>query len=104
VGAEINLFVSERTARVAAREKAASKAYLEKAAAEPGAVKTDSGLIYREVKAGSGAAPSATDTVTVNYRGTLVNGTEFDSSYSRKNPRASLSTESSPAGPKAYRR
>jgi FKBP-type peptidyl-prolyl cis-trans isomerase FkpA len=83
---KINLFVSERTARVAAREKAASKAYLEKAAAEPGAVKTDSGLIYREVKAGSGAAPSATDTVTVNYRGTLVNGTEFDSSYSRKEP------------------
>jgi FKBP-type peptidyl-prolyl cis-trans isomerase FkpA len=82
----IGQFGAERAARVAGREKAASKVYLEKAAAEPGAVKLDSGLIYRETKAGSGAAPSASDTVTVNYRGTLVNGTEFDSSYRRNQP------------------
>ena len=59
------------------------KAYLEKAAAEPGAQKTASGLVYRDVTAGSGASPKATDTVKVHYRGTLTNGTEFDSSYKR---------------------
>jgi FKBP-type peptidyl-prolyl cis-trans isomerase FkpA len=62
------------------------KAYLEKAAAEPGAVKTASGLVYRELRAGSGGSPTARDAVTVNYRGTLVDGTEFDSSYKRNEP------------------
>ena len=68
------------------REKAASASYLTKATAEPGAVKTDSGLIYRELRAGTGPSPKATDTVKVNYRGTLTNGTEFDSSYKRNEP------------------
>jgi FKBP-type peptidyl-prolyl cis-trans isomerase FkpA len=63
-----------------------SKAWLDKAAAEPGAVKTASGLIYRELRPGNGALPKATDVVTVNYRGTLVDGTEFDSSYKRNEP------------------
>jgi len=54
--------------------------YLEKAAAEPGAKKTASGLIYRELKPGMGASPKATDTVKVHYRGTLTNGKQFDSS------------------------
>jgi FKBP-type peptidyl-prolyl cis-trans isomerase FkpA len=63
-----------------------SQTYLDKAAAQPGAVKTASGLIYRELKAGSGASPRASDTVKVNYRGTLENGTEFDSSYKRNAP------------------
>jgi len=49
-------------------------------------VKTASGLIYTELKSGSGPSPSATDTVKVNYRGTLANGTEFDSSYKRGQP------------------
>jgi FKBP-type peptidyl-prolyl cis-trans isomerase FkpA len=62
------------------------KAYLDKAAAQPGAVRTASGLVYRELRAGSGASPNASDTVTVNYRGTLVDGTEFDSSYKRNEP------------------
>jgi len=56
------------------------------AAAETGAVKTESGLIYREIQPGTGDSPQPTDTVKVNYRGTLVNGTEFDSSYKRKEP------------------
>jgi FKBP-type peptidyl-prolyl cis-trans isomerase FkpA len=59
------------------------KSYLDKAAAQPGAIKTDSGLVYRELRPGSGGYPKASDTVTVNYRGTLVDGTEFDSSYKR---------------------
>lgn len=79
-GPKINGLAQSRAAAVAAKEKIASKAYLEKAATEPGAVKTASGLIYREVKAGTGPSPKATDTVKVGYRGTLTNGTEFDKS------------------------
>jgi len=63
-----------------------SKAALDKAAAEPGAIRTPSGLVYRELRAGTGASPKPTDGVTVNYRGTLTNGTEFDSSYKRNEP------------------
>jgi FKBP-type peptidyl-prolyl cis-trans isomerase FkpA len=62
------------------------KAALDKAAAEPGAIRTPSGLVYRELRAGTGASPKATDSVKVNYRGTLTNGTEFDSSYKRNEP------------------
>jgi len=58
-----------------------AQAYLDKAAAEPGAQKTASGLIYRELKPGTGASPKASDTVKVHYRGTLIDGKEFDSSY-----------------------
>ena len=75
-----------RSGRVAERQKTVSKAYCAKAATEPGAIKTDSGLIYRDVKAGTGPSPKATDTVKVHYRGTLVDGTEFDSSYKRNQP------------------
>jgi FKBP-type peptidyl-prolyl cis-trans isomerase FkpA len=56
------------------------------AAKEPGAVKTDSGLVYRMLKEGKGASPGAADTVRVHYRGTFTNGKEFDSSYSRGQP------------------
>jgi len=47
---------------------------------------TDSGLQYQVVVMGDGAKPAATDTVTVHYRGMLLNGEEFDSSYSRNEP------------------
>jgi FKBP-type peptidyl-prolyl cis-trans isomerase FkpA len=49
-------------------------------------VKTTSGLVYREMVAGSGASPLVTDRVRVHYRGTLINGKEFDSSYARNEP------------------
>jgi len=61
-------------------------AFLDKAAAEPGATRTASGLVYRELKPGTGPSPAATDMVTVQYRGTLIDGTEFDSSYKRNEP------------------
>jgi FKBP-type peptidyl-prolyl cis-trans isomerase FkpA len=74
------------------RSKAAGKAYLDKAAAQPGAMRLPSGVIYREERAGTGASPKATDTVSVNYRGTFTNGTEFDSSYKTGRPFPTLLT------------
>lgn len=56
------------------------------AAKEPGAAVMPSGLVYRSLKDGTGASPAATDTVKVHYRGTLPDGKEFDSSYSRGQP------------------
>ena len=85
-GPKIQPLAQARAARVTEREKAGGKAYIEKAAAEPGALKTESGVVYRELRAGTGLSPKATDTVKVNYRGTLINGTEFDSSYARNEP------------------
>jgi FKBP-type peptidyl-prolyl cis-trans isomerase FkpA len=60
--------------------------YLEKAAAAPGAIRTASGLVYRELRAGTGTSPLPTDTVNVKYRGTLVDGKQFDSSDGIKFP------------------
>lgn len=57
-----------------------------KSAKEPGAVVTDSGLVFRSLKEGKGPSPQATDTVRVHYKGTLPDGKEFDSSYSRGQP------------------
>jgi FKBP-type peptidyl-prolyl cis-trans isomerase FkpA len=56
------------------------------AAAAASAVTTDSGLVYREMVPGKGASPVATDNVRVHYRGTFLDGKEFDSSYSRGQP------------------
>lgn len=65
---------------------AKSKEFIEKAAKEKGAEKTPSGLIYKSLKEGAGASPAATDKVKVNYRGTLIDGKEFDSSYAAGKP------------------
>ena len=85
-GPKIQGLVQARSAKVAQREKANAAGFVAKAAAEPGVVKTPSGLIYKETTAGTGASPKATDTVKVNYRGTFTNGKEFDSSYKRNEP------------------
>ncbi len=53
---------------------------------KPGVVSLPDGLQYKVLKEGTGAMPHSNDTVTVNYRGMLINGTEFDSSYKRKEP------------------
>jgi len=76
-------FSQSRSTRAAAKQKIVAKAYLDKAAMEQGATRTPSGLVYRELVPGTGPSPKATDKVKVNYRGTLTNGTEFDSSYKR---------------------
>src|SRR5437667_9870592 len=68
------------------KNKAEGAKFLEENKKKEGVKTTASGLQYKVVKDGSGAQPKATDTVTVNYRGTLINGTEFDSSYKRGQP------------------
>ena len=72
----------------AAADKNASEGtkFLEENKKKEGVKTTASGLQYKVVKEGTGAQPKASDTVTVNYRGTLINGTEFDSSYKRGEP------------------
>ncbi|MFA6091846.1 MAG: FKBP-type peptidyl-prolyl cis-trans isomerase [Elusimicrobiota bacterium] len=69
-----------------ARMKVRADAFLSKAAKEAGAVKTESGLIYKEIKAGKGKSPKAEDKVKVHYHGTLMDGHVFDSSVERKEP------------------
>lgn len=54
-------------------------AFLRENAAKPGVTSTASGLQYQVLQEGQGATPGATDTVTVNYRGSLIDGAEFDS-------------------------
>jgi FKBP-type peptidyl-prolyl cis-trans isomerase FkpA len=85
-GPKLQELAKARTAQVAEIEKKASEEFLKKAAAEKGATKSESGLIYSEVSPGKGASPTADSTVKVNYKGTLRDGTVFDSSYDRKSP------------------
>jgi len=70
----------------AEKVKVESKKFLEENAKKEGVKVTESGLQYQVIKEGEGAKPKATDTVKVHYAGTLVDGTEFDSSYKRGEP------------------
>ena len=65
----------------ALQERGRGQVFLERAQAAEGAVTTASGLVYQELVAGTGAQPEADDSVKVHYRGSLVDGTEFSSSY-----------------------
>jgi FKBP-type peptidyl-prolyl cis-trans isomerase FklB len=69
-----------------AGNKEASQKFLDENKKKDGVKTTASGLQYKIIKAGDGPKPAATDTVVVNYRGTLTDGTEFDSSYKRNEP------------------
>jgi len=75
-----------RLAAVAAAEQKAGEAFLAKAATAKGATQTDSGLVITTLTPGTGASPTASDTVKVHYHGTLVDGTVFDSSVQRGEP------------------
>jgi len=85
-GPKIQQLAVARQSAKASGEKEKGKAYLDQAAKEEGAVKTESGLIFKETKAGDGPAPQASDVVRVHYKGTLIDGKEFDSSYKRNEP------------------
>jgi FKBP-type peptidyl-prolyl cis-trans isomerase len=81
------------TERMQAEQKAAAdknladgEAFLKENATKEGVVTTESGLQYKIVTAGDGPKPGAGDVVKVHYRGTLLDGTEFDSSYKRGEP------------------
>jgi FKBP-type peptidyl-prolyl cis-trans isomerase FkpA/FKBP-type peptidyl-prolyl cis-trans isomerase FklB len=85
-GPKVNQVQQARAAAQAESEKKAGAAYVEKAAKEAGAKKTESGAIVTTMKEGKGEQPKATDTVKVHYHGTLTDGTVFDSSVKRGEP------------------
>ena len=75
-----------KTKKVADANAKAAEAFLAANGKKPGVKTTASGLEYKVLRKGTGAKPTPADRVTVNYRGTLVDGTEFDSSYKRQEP------------------
>ncbi|MXW02641.1 MAG: FKBP-type peptidyl-prolyl cis-trans isomerase [Holophagales bacterium] len=78
---------ADRARQAAMMENTAkSAAFLAQKAREEGIVKTDSGLLYREVRTGEGDSPTANQSVTVHYRGTLIDGRRFDGTYERDQP------------------
>jgi FKBP-type peptidyl-prolyl cis-trans isomerase FklB len=95
--AEMNRTLVDLKRKIVADEQAAQKkaaeenlsegnAFLAANGQKEGVTTLPSGLQYRVIEEGTGASPSSADTVTVHYRGTLIDGTEFDSSYSRGEP------------------
>jgi FKBP-type peptidyl-prolyl cis-trans isomerase FklB len=76
----------EERKKLAEKNKKEGEAFLEENKKKEGVKTLASGLQYKVITEGSGKSPKATDTVTVNYRGTLTDGTEFDSSYKRGQP------------------
>lgn len=85
-GPRIEKMVQARATAVADGQKKAGAEFVARAAAEKGARTTASGAVVKTLKEGNGPAPKATDTVTVHYHGTLIDGTVFDSSVKRGQP------------------
>jgi len=77
---------NEKTKALADKNKQEGEAFLNQNAKASGVMKLPSGLQYKIIKEGTGKVPKATDTVLAHYRGTLINGTEFDSSFKRNQP------------------
>jgi FKBP-type peptidyl-prolyl cis-trans isomerase FklB len=86
VQAEVNKQRQEKTAAAAAKNKTEGDAFLAANKSKEGVVTLPSGLQYKILTAGTGPKPAATDSVVCNYRGTLIDGKEFDSSYKRGQP------------------
>ena len=76
----------KQQSEIAEKNLAAGKAFLEENAKKPGVITTESGLQYKIITSGDGKQPKETDTVTTHYKGTLIDGREFDSSYKRDKP------------------
>jgi FKBP-type peptidyl-prolyl cis-trans isomerase FkpA len=85
-GPRVQALLQERQTAKAQGEKEKGKAFQDQAAAEQGAQRTGSGLVMKTLTPGQGASPKASDVVKVHYKGTLTDGTEFDSSYKRGEP------------------
>lgn len=83
---EIRKQQQEKAQEAAAKNKTEGEAYLAANKSKEGVVTLPSGLQYKILTEGTGPKPTASDSVKCNYRGTLVNGTEFDSSYKRGQP------------------
>ncbi|MBS9766515.1 MAG: FKBP-type peptidyl-prolyl cis-trans isomerase [Flavobacteriaceae bacterium] len=75
------------------KEKKEGEEFLKENAKKQGIVTTKSGLQYKVIKQGKGEKPTATSKVKVHYKGTLINGEEFDSSYKRKEPATFLANQ-----------
>jgi FKBP-type peptidyl-prolyl cis-trans isomerase FkpA/FKBP-type peptidyl-prolyl cis-trans isomerase FklB len=85
-GPKLKDLAQARSSAGAAVEKASGGEFLARAALEKGAVKTPAGFVIQEITPGTGPSPKQTDTVKVHYRGTLIDGTVFDSSLDRGEP------------------
>jgi len=83
---ELKKQAQEKAQQAAVSNKTEGDAFLAANKAKEGVVTLPSGLQYKILTAGTGPKPAATDSVVCNYRGTLINGTEFDSSYKRGQP------------------
>src|SRR3989440_8251194 len=86
VMAQLEKDMEQKQKQAGEKNKTEGAKFLEENKKKPGVKTTASGLEYKVEKEGTGAQPKATDMVTVNYRGTLIDGTEFDSSYKRGQP------------------
>jgi FKBP-type peptidyl-prolyl cis-trans isomerase FklB len=86
VMAQFEKDVEQKQKELGEKNKTEGAKFLEENKKKPDVKTTASGLQYKLIKDGTGAQPKATDMVTVNYRGTLIDGTEFDSSYKRGQP------------------
>ena len=82
----MNLLIQQRRTERSSRLQAEGDSYVAQAGTQAGAMTTASGLVYIEEIAGTGATPSAADSVSVHYEGSFTNGTVFDSSYRRNIP------------------
>jgi len=91
-GAIINKFIKELKEKAAEENVAIGKKFLEENKGKEGVVTTESGLQYKILTAGTGAIPTKEQEVKVHYRGTTIDGKEFDSSYKRKEPATFLPT------------
>jgi len=83
---KVQALAKQRSGEALAKTKVAGKAYADKAATEPGATRTATGVVIKSLTEGTGASPLATDTVKVNYEGRLINGKVFDSSAANGGP------------------
>ncbi len=86
VQAEVNKQREEKAKQAAATNKTEGETFLAVNKGKEGVVTLPSGLQYKILTVGTGPKPTATDSVKCNYKGTLINGTEFDSSYKRGQP------------------